>query len=89
MVSNNTNPLMHWLTLVIPILILVAGLFALFAALTGYRKIYEDSDNPRMQDQLAQWGKTKARIIHGVVSLQLLAFGGYLLYCWLNGPIQR
>ena len=89
MLTNNNDPVTHWLTLAFPVLILFSGLFALFCALTGWSKIYENSNNPRMQDQLAQWGKTKARIVHGLVSLPLIAFGGWLLYCWLKGPMQH
>ena len=89
MVTNNNDPFIHWLTLLIPVVILGSGIMVLVSALFGFPKMYEESKNPRMQDQLAQWGKTKARIIHAVASLPLIAFGGWLLYCWLNGPIQR
>ncbi len=89
MVNNNNDPFLHWLTLAIPVLILGGGLFTLLTALTGWPRFYENSQNPQMQDQLARWGKNKARIIHALVSLLLLAFGGYLLYCWLFGPVQR
>ena len=70
-------------------LILGGGVFTLLTALTGWPRFYENSQNPQMQDQLARWGKNKARIIHALVSLLMLAFGGYLLYCWLFGPVQR
>ena len=86
---NNNDPFLHWLTLAIPVLILGGGLFTLLTALTGWPRFYENSQNPQMQDQLARWGKNKARIIHALVSLLMLAFGGYLLYCWLFGPVQR
>ena len=89
MLSNNNDPFVHWLTLAFPVLIIGSGLMTLFAALTGFRKFYEDSRNPRMQDQIARWGKTRARIIHGIASLPLIAFGCWLLYCWLHGPVQR
>ncbi len=89
MVNNNNDPFLHWLTLAIPVLILGGGLFTLLTALTGWPRFYENSQNPQMQDQLARWGKNKARIIHALVSLLMLAFGGYLLYCWLFGPVQR
>ena len=89
MITNNNDPFAHWLTLAFPVLILGSGLMVLFAALTGLPAFYENSKNPRMQDQLAHWGKTKARIIHGIASLPLIALGGWLLYCWLRGPIQR
>jgi len=89
MVNNNNDPFLHWLTLAIPVLILGGGVFTLLTALTGWPRFYENSQNPQMQDQLAKWGKNKARIIHALVSLLMLAFGGYLLYCWLFGPVQR
>ncbi|MBR3043192.1 MAG: hypothetical protein IKI45_01760 [Oscillospiraceae bacterium] len=89
MVNNNNDPFLHWLTLAIPVLILGGGVFTLLTALTGWPRFYENSQNPQMQDQLARWGKNKARIIHALVSLLMLAFGGYLLYCWLFGPVQR
>ncbi len=89
MLTNNNDPFIHWLSLAFPVLILFGGLFALITALIGSPKMYENSKNPQMQDQIARWGKKKARIIHALVSLPLLAFGGYLLYCWLNGPLQR
>ena len=87
--NNNNDPFLHWLTLAIPVLILGSGVMVLISAIFGFPMMYEKSKNPRMQDQLAQWGKKKARIIHAAASLPLIAFGGYLLYCWLNGPIQR
>ncbi len=89
MVNNNNDPFLHWLTLAIPVLILGGGVFTLLTALTGWPRFYENSQNPQMQDQLARWGKNKARIIHALVSMLMLAFGGYLLYCWLFGPVQR
>lgn len=89
MVNNNNDPFLHWLTLAIPVLILGGGVFTLLTALTGWPRFYENSQNPQMQDQLARWGKNKARIIHALISLLMLAFGGYLLYCWLFGPVQR
>lgn len=89
MVNNNNDPFLHWLTLAIPVLILGGGVFTLLTALTGWPRFYENSQNPQMQDQLAKWGKKKSRIIHALVSLPMLAFGGYLLYCWLFGPVQR
>ncbi len=89
MVNNNNDPFLHWLTLTVPVLLLGSGLFTLLTALTGWPRFYENSKNPQMQDQLARWGKKKARIIHALVSLMLFGVGGYLLYCWLFGPIQR
>ena len=89
MITNNNDPVMHWLTLAFPVLILGSGAMVLVSALFGFPGMYEKSKNPRMQDQLARWGKTKARIIHAIASLPLLAVGGWLLYCWLNGPVRR
>lgn len=81
------DTLMHALTLVFPVMFLLGGIFSLFAAATGWRKIYEDSKNPQMQDQIARLGKSKARILHAVGGAAITAFGGYLLYCWIFGPI--
>lgn len=89
MLSNNNDPFLHWLTLAIPVLLLGSGIMVLVSAIFGFPKMYEESKNPRMQDQIAQWGKKKARLIHALASLPLLAFGGYLLYCWLFGPVQH
>lgn len=89
MVTNNNDPFIHWLTFLIPVVLLGSGVMVLVSALFGFPKMYEKSKNPQMQDQLARWGKTKARIIHAIASLPLIAFGGWLLYCWLNGPVQR
>lgn len=81
------DTLMHWLTLSVPMVLLLGGMYSLIAAATGWRKVYEDSKNPQMQDQIARLGKTKARMLHAVGGLLMAAFGGYLLYCWMFGPI--
>lgn len=78
---------MHWFSLAFPVLFLIGGIFSLIAAVTGWRTIYEDSKNPQMQRQLAQLGKKNARILHAIGGAVMTAFGGYLLYCWIFGPI--
>ena len=80
---------MHWLSLAFPAVFLFGGIFSLIAAVTGWRRIYEDSKNPQMQAQLAQLGKKKARILHAAGGIIMAAFGGYLLYCWLFGPVRH
>ena len=79
---------MHYFSLLVPVVLIAGGLFSLFGAVTGLPQIYENSKNPRMQQQLAQYGKNKARIIHAVGSAVMLGFGGWLLYCWIFGPVQ-
>ncbi|MCQ2417135.1 MAG: hypothetical protein MJ071_04910 [Oscillospiraceae bacterium] len=83
------DTIMHYLTLVIPVIIILSGIMILFGAVTGWSRMYENSKNPQMQQQLQQMGKTKARITHGLLSVPMLLFGGWLLYCWLFGPIQK
>ena len=53
---------------------------ALVTALIGSPKRFEDSDNPRMQQLLERFGKTKLRIIYIILSLGGLWWGLKLLY---------
>ena len=69
------------LHLVIPVMFCLMGLFALGTAIIGSPKSYED--NPKMQTNLERFGKTKMRIIHAVIGLVLLGYGGWLLHGWL------
>lgn len=78
-----------WITVLIPAVMLISGVVIIITALLGSPKVYENSKNPKMQNQIARWGKTKARIINGIGGLLIFAFGAYLLYCWAFGPIQK
>ena len=62
------------LHLVIPVMFCLMGLFALGTAIIG---------SPKMQANLERFGKTKMRIIHAVIGLVLLGYGGWLLHGWL------
>ena len=87
--NRQNDPVMHWLSLAFPVLILFSGVMTLVTALIGSPKQYENSKYSQIREQIARWGKTRTRIIHAAASLPLLAFGGWLLYCWLFGPVQR
>lgn len=78
---------MHWFSLAFPAIFLIGGIVVVIGAITGSRKMFEDSKNPQMQAQIAQIGKKKARILNGIGGALMAAFGGYLLYCWIFGPI--
>ncbi|MCQ2408106.1 MAG: hypothetical protein MJ065_06215 [Oscillospiraceae bacterium] len=87
--NRQNDPVMHWLSLAFPVLILFSGVLTLVTALIGSPKQYEDSKYPQVREQITRWGKTKTRIIHAVVSLLLLAFGGWLLWHWIYGATVR
>ena len=87
--NRQNDPVMHWLSLAFPVLILFSGLLMLVTALIGSPKQYENSNYPQIREQIARWGKTRTRIIHAAASLPLLAFGGWLLWHWICGPTAR
>ncbi|MBR5404770.1 MAG: hypothetical protein K6E36_04715 [Oscillospiraceae bacterium] len=69
------------LHLIIPVLFCLTGVFAILTAVIGSPKSYED--NPKMQANLERFGKTKMRIIHALIGIGILAYGGWLLHGWL------
>ena len=78
-----------WISLIVPVSFVLCGLAVVILALIGSPKIYEESKNLQMQAQIEKLGKTKARILHAVVGAGMTAFGGWLLYCAVFGPIQK
>ena len=71
-------------SLVMPVLLILSGLAAVVIAVIGHPKHYED--NPRMAEQMNAIGKTKARLIHGIIGAGILAAGLWLLHGWLFIP---
>lgn len=65
---------------IMALLLAGSGAYCLIAAITGWSRIYEESKNPAMQQQLQRIGKTKARILHSIGGAVMLGFGMYLLH---------
>ena len=77
---------MYYLHGALPVVLLLGGLYTVIMAIIGSPRVYEDSKNPNMQRQLAQMGKTKARIVHGIGGLIMAGVGAWLLHGWLFVP---
>ena len=74
------------LNLMLPLLMTVAGASMLVVSATGWRKSFEDNENPNMQRMLEKYGKTKVRIFYAFFGAAVLAVGLWLLHGWLFVP---
>ncbi len=83
------DTIMHWISLVIPVCFLFIGIMAIGMAVIGSPKWYENSKNPQIRQMVEVNGKTKVRLLHFFLGIFPLAFGGWLLYCWIFGPVRR
>ncbi len=58
----------------------LGGIAILIAVITGSKRFFEESDNPRMQDMIERFGKTKIRITYAFLGILMTAFGLWLLH---------
>jgi hypothetical protein len=78
-----------WISLLVPAMFVLCGISVIVIALIGSPKQYENCRNLQIQEHLSRWGKAKLRIAHALIGAAMTALGGWLIYCWAFGPVQR
>ena len=80
---------MRFLTLLIPLTIIFGGILCEVTAIRGKTGKGEHPRKQTMREEAFRKFRNNEIILGSIVSLGMIAFGGWLLYCWLFGPIER
>lgn len=79
------DTVMYGLRLVFPLVFAAGGVAMLLGGITGASKMFEDSPNPKMQNLLARFGKTKLRVVYTAAGVLSLLLAAALFRGWLAG----
>ena len=80
---------MRLMTLAIPLLFIFGGIFTFITAIRGRLDRGEHPRKASMSEEAFKKFRKNEILIGTVFSLGMITFGGWLLYCWMFGPIER
>lgn len=76
-------------TLAIPLLFIFGGLWCGVVAIRGRTGKGEHPRKGTMSETAFKNFRKNEIVIGLIVSIGMIAFGGWLFYCWMFGPVER